>query len=172
MENYITITSGMRGRFAVLVDGKTGEPIQTGETCKTFEEVERSAKDWAEAEGFEYKPGGRGQSAMNLGQLIGFLEKQCQSKVCDYGFDRPHSYRGYYERLAFEPAKNVPVKDMLRAAKESMGSVFQGYKGGDFVMTEHTTCYLARYGETGDELTTAHLRLMFGESVKTIWDDQ
>ncbi len=50
---YVTITSGMRGRFAVLCDAKTGEPILTGETCKSYDEVVESAKAWAEAEGIE-----------------------------------------------------------------------------------------------------------------------
>lgn len=53
--NYVSTTSGMRGRFPVLVDGETDEPIQTGETCATYDECVKAAKSWARAEGLEYK---------------------------------------------------------------------------------------------------------------------
>jgi hypothetical protein len=58
---YVTTTSGMRGRFAVLLawneeQGGFYEPMATGETCATFEEAQQYAKDWAEAEEVEYRP--------------------------------------------------------------------------------------------------------------------
>ena len=46
---------------------------------------------------------------MKLGELIEYLEKQDKDKVCPFGFYYPHSYRGYYEQLAFEPAYNITI---------------------------------------------------------------
>jgi hypothetical protein len=39
-----------------------------------------------------------------LGELIEALEKLPEDRVLPVGFDKPHSYRGYYNELAFEPA--------------------------------------------------------------------
>lgn len=55
---YITITSGMRGWFAVMIDDNDGfpEPVQTGiGSYKTSEGAMREAREWAEAEGLEAK---------------------------------------------------------------------------------------------------------------------
>lgn len=46
----IGMTSGMRGRFAVLYDDNNTEPIQTGLTCKTFKDGCRYCISWAKAE--------------------------------------------------------------------------------------------------------------------------
>ncbi len=54
---YITTTHGMRGPFAVMVDGETGEPIQSSPiNCKNPQEAVADAKYWAECEELEYKP--------------------------------------------------------------------------------------------------------------------
>lgn len=53
---YITITNGMRGYFAVLVDGETGEPINSSMfSYKTSKEAEKDGKFWARAEELEFK---------------------------------------------------------------------------------------------------------------------
>lgn len=55
---HVTVTSGLRGYFAVLIGNFDGfpEPIQTSPiTCKTFKEAEQDAKYWAKAEGIPYK---------------------------------------------------------------------------------------------------------------------
>jgi len=52
MKDYVTVTSGLRGYFAVLVDGETSEPIQTGiGSYRTAEAAVPEARSWAEAEG-------------------------------------------------------------------------------------------------------------------------
>jgi hypothetical protein len=59
MAFYVTTTSGMRGCFAVLIDDSDGfpEPVQTGiGSYKTDTEAAREAKDWALAEGLEFRP--------------------------------------------------------------------------------------------------------------------
>lgn len=99
-----------------------------------------------------------------LGELIDALKAvvdQNPDAVVPDGFCNPHSYRGYYEQLAFEPAQNVRVRDMLLDAEHALGSTFQGWKGGDYTMDEHTDCWLAHRGDSdGEMLGPLLLRLM------------
>ncbi len=102
---------------------------------------------------------------VSLGELIKILEAEDQGKVVPFGFGHPHSYRGYYDELAFEPARNVTVAAMLADCRRSLGATFTGYKGGDFVMKEYTKCWLAMWGNTSeDTLGPALLRCMLGHS--------
>lgn len=50
---------------------------------------------------------------MYLGDLIDRLKAEDPNKGVPLGFKNPHSYRGYYDCLAFEPAENVTVASML-----------------------------------------------------------
>ena len=89
---------------------------------------------------------------MTLGELINELKKMDVNKTVPVGFGSPHSYRGYYEDLAFEPAENVTIGSMLTHAESALGKTFQGYKGGDYVMEDYTTVWIANYGESGGEV--------------------
>lgn len=97
---------------------------------------------------------------MTLGELIDELSKHDPDLVIEDGWDNPHSYRGYYTDLAFEPAINSRIGDMLEAAKSSLGKTFDGYKGGDFRMHEYTECWLACYGQTGETISKRYLDLL------------
>jgi hypothetical protein len=97
---------------------------------------------------------------VTLGELIEILEAAPQDKIVRFGFAEADSYRGYYEELAFEPAENVLVADMLREAKQAMGKTYQGYKGGDYTMTAHTPCWIAKYGHCGEAIGPLLLRYM------------
>lgn len=97
---------------------------------------------------------------MTLSELIGALEAADPATVVPDGFRFPHSYRGYYAELAFEPARNVTVAQMFGAASDALGATFEGWKGGDFTMTEDTPCWLAFEGACGEELTAERLRAM------------
>ncbi|MFT9381111.1 hypothetical protein [Gluconobacter sp. P5B12] len=101
---------------------------------------------------------------MTLSELIDFLEKQDQSKVIASGWGEgsAHSYRGYYECIAFTPKVNVTIAEMLAEANSAIGQTFEGYKGGNFVMGPHTDCYLAEYGSCGSELSLPLLEVMCG----------
>src|SRR5690242_3575186 len=89
---------------------------------------------------------------MNLGDLIKRLELEDSARVLPLGFHNPHSYRGYYDQLAFEPASNVSVASLLAAARSALGKTFTGYKGGEYLMGSETPCWIAKYGEsTNDE---------------------
>lgn len=92
---------------------------------------------------------------MNLGELIAVLEAvPNQNGLVPWGFGDPDSYRGYYEDVAFEPADNVTIASMLASARSALGATFQGYKGGDYLMTEHTDCWISTYGEASQEMIT------------------
>lgn len=101
-----------------------------------------------------------------LGELIEALEAELAKgdRRVPLGFTEPHSYRGYYEQLAFEPAANVLVSDMLADAKRALDATYPGYKGGDFTMTKWTEVWLANYGETGEALGSIFLTLLLSPS--------
>lgn len=101
---------------------------------------------------------------MYLKELIEALEAADQSHVCQIGFSCPHSYRGYYDQLAFEPAHNVPVSEMLADAKRSLGATFTGYKGGEYEIREYTECWLANYGCCGETIGPYLLTFMLGRN--------
>lgn len=55
---YVSVTQGMRGYFAVLIDETNGfpEPVQTGiGSYASFKEAKIEAQEWARIEGIEYK---------------------------------------------------------------------------------------------------------------------
>jgi len=87
---------------------------------------------------------------LGLGKLITRLEQEDPNRILPLGFAEPHSYRGYYNDLAFEPRQNISIGDMLAAARSAVGATFEGYKGGDYTMSEYTDCWIANYGRDGD----------------------
>lgn len=89
-------------------------------------------------------------SYLGLGQLIARLEREDPNRVLPLGFANPHSWRGDYMELAFEPLANISIGDMLAAARSALGATYQGWKGGDYTMHEHSDCHIAREGESGD----------------------
>lgn len=96
-----------------------------------------------------------------LSELITALEAEDPARVLPLGFANPHSYRGYYEQLAFEPAADVTIGDMLKAAKSALGATYEGWKGGDFTMHKYTDCWLAEQGHgSGEEIGPVLLALM------------
>lgn len=99
---------------------------------------------------------------MYLGELIAVLEAADSDMIVPVGFTRPHSYRGYYEDLAFEPTANSTVAAMLAAAREALGTTYQGYKGGDYKMHDYTDVWLAYYGCVGEGIGPLLLSYMLG----------
>ncbi|WP_305012358.1 hypothetical protein [Hymenobacter mellowenesis] len=94
--------------------------------------------------------------------MIEFLETQNPNKFVPMGFHNPHSYRGYYSELAFEPVEKVTVGKMLECAKEALRNTYEGWKGGDFTMNSYTDVYLAEEGSTGEEISEILLKYMVG----------
>lgn len=72
---------------------------------------------------------------------------------------KPHSYRGDYSQLAFEPTKlcfahrgdlkEATVKHILPMLEIADGEVFTGYKGGDYVMSGESEIFVAEYSHCG-----------------------
>lgn len=98
---------------------------------------------------------------MILIDLISWLEQQPQDAIVPHGFGAPHSFRGNYCDLAFEPVRDARIRDMLAFATSAMESTFEGYKGGEHKMTGHTECWIAPYGECwhADMIGATMLRL-------------
>ncbi len=102
---------------------------------------------------------------MTLGGLIRWLEKQDGSLVVKDGFGSPHSDRGSYDELAFDPVDETTLGEMLSHAKSALGTAFPGWKGGEYEMFEYTSVYIGHYGDGGDEITPIHFKywLLTGE---------
>lgn len=100
---------------------------------------------------------------MTLQDLIDRLEQEDPETVVPIGFHNPHSYRGIYRELAFEPKKNVTVGEMLDAAREAKGSSYTGYKGGAYEMSGYTPVHLAKRGFTGETIGPVLLDYMLGK---------
>ncbi|MGS2592048.1 hypothetical protein [Streptomyces hebeiensis] len=88
---------------------------------------------------------------MNLGDLITTLEAASPDQPVAHGFGNPHSYRGDYMDLAFEPVDDTTVGAMLAAARSAVDATFQGWKGGDFTMSTDTWCWLSVQGDVSGE---------------------
>lgn len=88
----------------------------------------------------------RAESQMTLGKLMSELELMLpETQVANLCF--PDSYRGYYSDLYFEKQEGTrPASELLDVCKASMGKVFEGYKGGDYVMGASTPLWIATYG--------------------------
>lgn len=99
---------------------------------------------------------------LSLGELITELERHDSDQAVAHGFGKSHSYRGYYDQLAFQPVENTTVGAMLRAAKEALGKTYTGYKGGEYAMGEWTDVWLANYGDTGESIGAVLLSYMLG----------
>lgn len=99
---------------------------------------------------------------ISLGELINRLKNEPnQQKRVKVGFNNPHSYRGFYEQLAFEVAHGKTVQDMLEEATSALGATYQGYKGGYFKMREYTEVWLvAQEGSQGETLGAVLLEFM------------
>jgi|SRR5690606_15601511 len=104
---------------------------------------------------------------MTLGELIKALGAEDPAKVVRRGFTHPHSYRGYYHDLAFEPAYDVSVGEMLADAYSALGETYEGWKGGDFTMGRDTECWLSWEGTCSDDaITTESLAEMLADTVE------
>ena len=110
---------------------------------------------------------------MTLGELIRALERRPPGRRCTYGFRTAHSYRGFYERVAFTPALGVTVDEMLVAARAAVGWTFSGWKGGNYTMGLDTIVHISNPGEVDDDsrdeestyegITPAQLAVLIGD---------
>jgi hypothetical protein len=101
-------------------------------------------------------------SAM-LGDIIDYLKTQDPSKKVRHGLGKPHSYRGYYDQVAFEPVEDTTIGEMLKHAESAIGPTFIGYKGGEYSYDRWTDAWLAQWGRCGDALSVLLLKYMTGD---------
>lgn len=95
----------------------------------------------------------RAGSQFTLGTMIEALENMDGQGAYVDALCDPHSYRGYYCDLAFEPAEGrVLVSDLLAVCRSALGEVFEGYKGGDYTMGKSTPVWISYYGSTGRKI--------------------
>lgn len=105
-------------------------------------------------------------TGMSLQEYIYFLEALPQNHIPPAVLARGKSYRGYYERLAFERFVNdsrlVDVAQMADHARSLLGTTMTGYKGGEYCIRDHTLLHVAPWGETGPALTESLLVQLLG----------
>lgn len=111
---------------------------------------------------------------MNLRELINTLATLDENLLLPKGFCCPHSYRGYYNELAFVPTTDVTVGQMIESAENAVGNVYTGWKGGEYTMFDDTPVWLAFDGSTGHEITqemiAAWVELAAGNVIATVND--
>ena len=87
---------------------------------------------------------------ISLGEFIRLL-KTCKKDAwirfdfCYFAPDYLHSYRGWYEHLAFSCGRtwqSTLAKDVLIECEQAIGRTYRGYKGGDYVMDENTPLWV------------------------------
>ncbi len=83
---------------------------------------------------------------MTLDELIQFLEAMPGEMRVDNGLGEAHSYRGWYDCLAFEPCGSRTVAEILSDAPAARGQTFRGYKGGEYLMGGNTPVFIAMWG--------------------------
>ena len=94
-------------------------------------------------------------SQLTLGELIEQLEKIpnkdlpviFNSCYCPTGLS---SWRGVYGELAIEydTVGGVSLSEFLEMLKGAIGKIYEGYKGGSYVMRSDTPLWVANYGMT------------------------
>lgn len=90
---------------------------------------------------------------LTLGGIIAWVEQQPDATVF-HTLHHPHSYRGYYQCLAFEPAPGTMTKaELLSLLRSCNGVPYDGYKGGFYFMGLNTDCFLANWSETGSAMS-------------------
>ena len=101
----------------------------------------------------------RQAAQMTLGKLIqrlGDMPGHQQLCGCLY---QPHSYRGYYDDVAFE-YDSLAVQQasgLLSICLETLNRVFTGYKGGEYTYDIGTPVWVARWGHEGVALVDVRL---------------
>ena len=108
---------------------------------------------------------------LTLGDFTAKLEsirkEMCPDAEVKFGDGRVpagfHSYRGYYDHLALdwddeEESRSTPtLEELLQWCISADGGVYEGYKGGDWIMHAGTPVWVAHYGDASRErLVDAH----------------
>ncbi len=92
---------------------------------------------------------------LTLGQMIERLANVPTNLPVTFDFngispDVFDSYRDYYDDLAldYDERQSKTVETLLAQCRLALGSTFEGYKGGDYVMDKDTPLWAAHYGRS------------------------
>jgi len=99
---------------------------------------------------------------INLGQLIDLLNQRPQNQGVSFDFcgtvpDSVDSYRGYYDQLAVgwcHGGKPQTVAGLLAILEGAVGTTYEGWKGGEYVMSRRTPLWVSNPGECGQTIIT------------------
>jgi hypothetical protein len=94
----------------------------------------------------------------SLGQLIEWLMQQPPERVVKFGFGKGHTDRGDYSNACFDPVENTTIREMLKHAKDLLGTVQCGWKGGEYTMHDSVSTHIGESGECGEPITTCNYR--------------
>jgi hypothetical protein len=95
----------------------------------------------------------RGRYHLTLGKAIALLEEIDPTTPMAEPIGDVESYRGYYSDLSFD-ASSATAKtagQVLADLRAALGSTFEGYKGGDFVMGSDTPLWVSAYGSASGD---------------------
>lgn len=81
-----------------------------------------------------------------LGDLKAVLRAIDEDVLLDFGFSDPHSYRGMYDCVSFEPSPSRPTKDLVQEVFKALQDTYTGWKGGEFNYTENTPVFFTYEG--------------------------
>lgn len=96
-----------------------------------------------------------------LGDLRDALRKVPDGQVFLVGFDDAYSYRGDYSEAAVQVATMVPVERMRAVVDGIIGTSKPGYKGGMYLMTEHSDVWIVEDpGSIGETMGSLMWSLM------------
>lgn len=73
------------------------------------------------------------------------------SFMFSYGINSVHSYRGYYDQVAFGCGSNVSVEFVKSLVNSALSQTFVGWKCGEYRYDGNTLCNLAEEGCCGDD---------------------
>lgn len=85
-----------------------------------------------------------------LAELQALLDQCPDNAVVARGFADPHSWRGVYAEVAFEPITNAVIHHMKEAVALALTETFVAYKGGNYRYNPRTACHLDYWGEYKD----------------------
>lgn len=90
---------------------------------------------------------------LTVDELIEVLKKMSDDAPL-LGLDADaDSYRGYYEHVAIEPlAKGTTAGELRKHLIGRIGTMMQGYKGGEYEFRGDCYVFVAPYGDTGHAL--------------------
>jgi len=91
---------------------------------------------------------------LTIAELVEQLSSFPSDKQID-ALECAHSYRGYYDDIAFESnGRKQPANEVMNYVISCIGQQFEGYKGGTYTMDKNTHVWLSTEGlASGNKLT-------------------